>query len=103
MNDLDKHYKSLLQKNSNLTKQDFLDHLNTKPIDSLNQKITVAEIKESIKYFKAKKAPVLGNIANKMTKCFDRNMIEHVQTLFNNIMVSVHYPTLWNQGLICSR
>ena len=103
MNDLDKHYKSLLQKNCNLTKQDFLDPLNTKPIDSLNQKIIVAEIKESIKYFKTKKAPGLDNIANEMTKCFDRNMTEHVQTLFNNLMVSGHYPTLWNQGLICSR
>lgn len=103
MNNLDKHYKNILQKNYNLTKQDFSDPLNTKPTDSLKLKKALAEIKESIKYFKAKKAPVLGNIANKMTKCFDRNMIEHVQTLFNNIMVSVHYPTLWNQGLICSR
>ena len=29
-------------------------------------------------------------------------MIEHLQTLFNNIMESGYYPTSWNQGLICS-
>ena len=30
------------------------------------------------------------------------NIIEHAQTLFNNIIVSGYYPTLRNQGLICS-
>ena len=30
------------------------------------------------------------------------NMIEHLQTLFNNIMESDYYLTSWNQGLICS-
>ena len=29
-------------------------------------------------------------------------MIEHLRTLFNNVMESGCYPTLWNQGLICS-
>ena len=48
LNDLDKHYKNLLQKDCNLTKQDFPEQLNTKPIDSLNQKIAIQEIKESI-------------------------------------------------------
>ena len=37
-----------------------------------------------------------------MIKYSDRNMIEHLQTLFNNIMESGYYPTSWNQGLICS-
>ena len=50
MNELDKDYKNLLQRNRNLTKQDFPESLNTKPINSLNQIITVAEIKESIDY-----------------------------------------------------
>ena len=50
LNDLDKHYKNVLQKDCNLKKKDFPEPLNTKPIDSLNQKITVQEIKESIKY-----------------------------------------------------
>ena len=36
LNDLDKHYKNLLQKDCNLTKQDLPKSLNTKPIDSLN-------------------------------------------------------------------
>ena len=37
-----------------------------------------------------------------MMKCFDRNMIEHLHTLFNNIIESYYYPTSWNQGLICA-
>ena len=102
LNDLDKHYKNLLQKDCNLTKQDFPEPLNTKPIDSLNQNITIQEIKESINYLKTKKTPGLDNIRNEMIKCSDRNMIEHPQTLFNDIMESGYYPTSWNQGLICS-
>ena len=51
---------------------------------------------------KTKKAPGLDNITNEMIKCSDRNMIEHLQTLFNNIMESGYYPTSWNQGLNCS-
>ena len=52
LNDLDKHYKNLLQKNCNLTKQNFPEPLNTKAIDSLNEKIIIEEIKESIKCLK---------------------------------------------------
>ena len=44
LNDLDKHYKNLLQKDGNLTKKDFPETLNTKPIDSLNQKITIRKV-----------------------------------------------------------
>ena len=51
---------------------------------------------------KTKKAPGLDNITNEMIKFSDRNMIEHLQTFFNNIMESGYYPTSWNQGLICS-
>ena len=71
MNDLDKHYKILTQKNCILTKQDFPQQLKTKPTDSQNQKITVAQIKKIIKYLKTKKAPGLDNITNEMMKCFD--------------------------------
>ena len=81
-----------------MTKQSFPDSLNTKPIDFLNKKITIEGIKESIKYLKTKKAPVLDNLKNEMIKCFDRNMTEDLQTLFNNIMESSYYPTSWNQG-----
>ena len=49
-----------------------------------------------------KKAPSLDNITNEMINSSDRNMIEHLQALFNNIMESGYYPTSWNQGLICS-
>ena len=84
-----------------MTKQDFPQQLKTKPIDSRNQKITVAQIKKIIKYLKTK-APGLDNITNEMMKCFDRNMTEHLHTLFNNIRESGYYPTSWNQGLICS-
>ena len=66
------------------------------------KKIAVAQIEESIKYLKNKKAPGLDNLTNAMTKCFDRTMTEHLYTLFNNIMESGYYPTSWNQGLICS-
>ena len=85
-----------------MAKQNFLEPLNSKPIDSLNQKLTIEEIKESIKYLKTKKAPGLDNITNEMIKCSDRNMIEHPQTLFSKIMESSYYPTSWNQRLICS-
>ena len=39
-----------------------MEPLNSKPIDSLNQKKTIEEIKESIKYLKTKKASSLDNI-----------------------------------------
>ena len=100
MNDLDTHYKNLLQKDCNLTKEDFPEPLNTKPTDSLNEKITIKEIKVGIKYLKTKKVPGLDNMTNEMIKCSDRNVIEHLQTLFNSIMESGYYPTSWNQGLI---
>ena len=76
-----------------MTKQDFSEPLNTKPIDSLNQRTTIEEIKESIKYLKTIKAPGLDNITNEMMKYSDRNMIEHLQTLLNSIMESGYYPT----------
>ena len=98
LNVLDKHCKNLLQKNCNLTKQNSPEPFSTKPIDSLNQKITIEEIKESIKYMKTKKAPGLDNITNEMIKCSNRNMIEHLQTLFNNNMEYSYCPTSWNQG-----
>ena len=58
LNDLNKHYKNLLQKNCSWTKQNFPELLNIKPIDSLNQKMTIEEIKESIKCLKFKKTLV---------------------------------------------
>ena len=64
LNDLDKHYKNLIQKDCTLIKQDFPEPLKTKPTDSLNRKITIQEIKESIKYLKTKKVPGLHNITN---------------------------------------
>ena len=102
LNDLDKNYTNLLQKNCNLTKQNFSEPLNSKPIDSLNQKITREEVKESIKYLKTEKKPGLVNITNEMIKCSDRNIMKHLQTLFNNIMAFGYYLTSWNQGLNCS-
>ena len=90
MNDSDKRYKSLLQKSCNLTK-DFPEPLNTKPIDSLNRKVTVEEIEESIKFLKTKEAHGLDNITNEILKCSNRNMTEHLQPLFNN-MESGYYP-----------
>ena len=66
LNELDNYYKNLLQKSWNLTKQDFPEPLNTKQIDSLNQKMTRKEIKESIKYLKTEKAPGLDQRNDKM-------------------------------------
>ena len=37
-----------------------------------------------------------------MIKYSDRSMIEHLQTLFKNIMESGYYLTSWNQILVCS-
>ena len=50
--DLDKHYKKLLQKDCSYTKQNASEKIKTKTIDSLNQKITLEEIKASIKALK---------------------------------------------------
>ena len=49
LNDLDKHYKTLPQKSYSLTKQDFPEPLNTKPTDSLNQKIIIVKYLKTIK------------------------------------------------------
>ena len=86
-----------------MTKEDFPEPLNNKPIYYLNPKITIQDIKETIKYWKIIKAPGLDNIRNEMIKRSDRNMIEHVQTLFNSIIESGYYPTSWDQGLICTK
>ena len=54
-----------------MTKQDIPEPLNTKPIASLNIKITVDVIKENIKYLKTKKKiPGLDNITNELKKIF---------------------------------
>ena len=37
-----------------------------------------------------------------MMKCFEGDITEHLQTLFNSIMESGCYPTSWNQGLLGS-
>ena len=85
-----------------MRKQNFPEPFNIKPIHSLNQKITIEEIKESINYLKTKKATSLDNITNEMIKCSDRNIIEHLQTLFIIFMESSYYPSSRNQGLICT-
>ena len=79
-----------------------MEPFNTKAIASPDQKIKIEEIEESIKYFKTKKAPGLNNITNEMIKYSDRDMTEHLQTLFDDIMESGYYPTCWNQRLISS-
>ena len=66
------------------------------------KKIAIEQIKENIKYLKTEKVPCLDNITNKMIQYSNWNMIEHLQTLFNDIMESGYYPTSWNQRLICS-
>ena len=54
-----------------MTKQDIPEPLNTKPVASLNIKITVDVIKENIKYLKTKKKiPGLDNITNELKKIF---------------------------------
>ena len=55
------------------------------------------------KYLKTKIAPGLDNVTNGIIKCSDRNMLEHLKTLFNDIMESGYCPISWNQGLICSK
>ena len=86
----------MLQKNRNWTKHKFSESINTKPIDYLNQAITIEEIKENIKSLKTKKA------TNQTIKCSDKNVVEHFQTLFDSMMRSGYYPNSWDQGLICS-
>ena len=39
---------------------------------------------ESSKYLKTKKAHGWDNTTNEMIKCSDRNMTEHLHTLYNN-------------------
>ena len=51
---------------------------------------------------KTKKVPSLENITNEVIQYSDWNMIEHLQTLFNDIRESGYYPTTWNQGLLSS-
>ena len=51
---------------------------------------------------KTKNVPGLDYITNEMIQYCDWNMIEHLQTLFNDIMESGYYPISWNQGLIFS-
>ena len=91
----------MLQKNCNWAKHEFLEPSNTKPVDSLNQKITIEEIKKSFKSFKSEKVQGLDNAVNEMIKCLDKSITKNLQTLFINIMESGYYPNSWNQAFIC--
>ena len=102
INDLDKHYKKLLQKDCSSSKQNTSEKSKTKTIESLNEKITLEEIKTSIKALKNQKSPGLDNITNEMIKCSNTLMIEHLESLFNKILELGYYPKSWNHGLICS-
>ena len=102
INSLEKHYKNLLQKSCDSKKQEFNEQNKIKPIDSLNQKITLEEVKTVIKALKNNKSPGLDNITNEMIKCSNDIMVEHLVNLFNKIMEFGYYPKYWNHGLICS-
>ena len=102
IDDLDKHYRRLLTGNFNKNVHIANEPVNTQILDSLNNEITLDEIKENIKLLKNKKAPGLDSITNEMIKCSNEIMIKHLQTLFNAILNSGYYPQSWNHGLICS-
>ena len=88
-----------MQKNCNWTKHKFPETSNIKLIDSLNQRISIEEIKKIVKSLKTQKAQGLDNTANEMMKCLDKT--NNLQTLFINIMESGYFPDSWNQILVC--
>ena len=88
-----------MQKNCNWTKHKFPETSNIKLIDSLNQRISIEEIKKIVKSLKTQKAQGLDNTANEMMKCLDKT--NNLQTLFINIMESGYFPDFWNQVLVC--
>ena len=88
-----------MQKNCNWTKHKFPETSNIKLIDSLNQRISIEEIKKIVKSLKTQKAQGLDNTANEMMKYLDKT--NNLQTLFINIMESGYFPDSWNQILVC--
>ena len=88
-----------MQKNCNWTKHKFPETSNIKLIDSLNQRISIEEIKKIVKSLKTQKAQGLDNTASEMMKYLDKT--NNLQTLFINIMESGYFPDSWNQILVC--
>ena len=97
--DLNKHYKELLQKKHNPT---IKQPNQSKNFDSLNGDIAIKEIKQTIKKLKNKNALGNDSVMNEMVKCSDKLMLVKLEKLFNKIFMTGYYPNSWNKGLIFS-
>lgn len=96
------HFKSLLYtKNPNQCNQSIPDNnndnLNTFTLDC---EITEKEIQNHISKLKSHKAPGIDGIVNEMIKVGRFYLVPIFKKVFNDILNSGHFPSIWNIGLI---
>jgi len=102
-NEWEHYFSSLLDRKSE-TSQPFLEDLNlleqTKVFNELNFRITEKEVKTVIKNLKCNKAVGLDHIANEMLKSGLDVLCTPLTKIFNIILNSGHFPTLWRNDYI---
>ena len=78
-----------------------LEHQNPSPLfESLNNPITITEIKKNIKQMKNNKAPGSDMILNEMIKCSKSIILPALAKLFNLILETSYFPHMWNESSI---
>lgn len=68
--------------------------------NELDYKITDKEVLKAISNLKNNKAVGLDNICNEMFKCLNNNIIKLLTKIFNTILISGKYPSIWTKGYV---
>lgn len=100
------HYKGLNEKSCNDKNDDInplIDALDDFPcFNELDSHFTEKEIRNAINKLRKKKAPGPDMISNEMIKAASPFITGFLQKLFNKILLSGSYPSLWAKGRIIS-
>ena len=75
-------------------------HSNERVEDPIDYPITDEEFEAAINKLKANKSPVIDNILKEVIRIRKEAIKLHLVNLFNQILDTVKYPTLWSFGLI---
>ena len=69
-------------------------------VDSLDNPITIDEVKNSLNRLKNKKSGGLDGVAPEMLKVNDNGVLSYLTDLFNEIFASGEYPDAWSEAII---
>ena len=75
-------------------------HSNERVEGPIDYPITDEEFEAAINKLKANKSPVIDNIVKEVIRIRKEAIKLHLVNLFNQILDTVKYPTLWSFGLI---